>query len=210
MHHRRFSRELRRAVAHEDEESAYGRSVLQGEGEDLVDQLPENELPGHALDQPKGRRKTRRLAHGCVASARAMPHVRAPAEPITGRPERVLERRPPARSARAWGGGRGNPETFMRLDKDNRTLPNRVDGCTFSRCFSVAAREREALGASNSSHGVSTRATGRPSHPATSSASAPPWAASATSISMFSSLRCRRIPRRLPCGNLVRSRHPVN
>src|SRR5262249_21268851 len=106
MHHRRFSRELRRAVAHEDEESAYGRSVLQGEGEDLVDQLPENELPGHALDQPEGRRKTRRLAHGCVASARAMPHVRAPAEPITGRPERVLERRPPARSARAWGGGR--------------------------------------------------------------------------------------------------------
>src|SRR5262245_43402942 len=101
MHHRRFSRELRRAVAHEDEESAYGRSVLQGEGEDLVDQLPENELPGHALDQPKGRRKTRRLAHGCVASARAMPHVRAPAEPITGRPERVLERRPPARF---WAG----------------------------------------------------------------------------------------------------------
>src|SRR5262249_43596378 len=102
IHHRRFSRELWSAVPHEDEETARGRTVLQGEGEDLVDQLPEDELRGHALDQPEDRRKIRRLVHGCVASARAMPHVRAPAEPITGRPQSVLGPRSPARPARAW------------------------------------------------------------------------------------------------------------
>src|SRR5262245_24142279 len=99
MHHRRFGRDVRRAIPHEDEETTHGPAVLEAEHQDPVDEAREDDLPGHALDHPNDRRKIRRLVHRCAACTGGMPHLRAPAEPTTGRAAPVLDR-PPAHPAR--------------------------------------------------------------------------------------------------------------
>jgi hypothetical protein len=91
MHHRRFARDVQRAIPHEDEQTTHGPAVLEGEHQDPVDEARENDLPGHALDHPNDRRKIRRLVHQCAACAGGMPHLRAPAEPTTGRAAPVLD-----------------------------------------------------------------------------------------------------------------------